>query len=126
MIKNWNTRQFRNELLNLLEKRGEMVGVLVRQDARRRLSTIQDPIWGTKYRKGALVPLIDFVVERKMDEVIVTVGMGTSSSASYLKQSVSTHFGFYIEMGSRRFPPHPYLRPAVFENGGAIVRIFEG
>jgi hypothetical protein len=36
---------------------------------------------------------------------------------------MSSHYGFYIEMGSSKFPAHPWLRPALLQNLQNIRRI---
>ncbi len=122
-IKNWDTRKFKQRILDQVERNAEATGVFVRQDARLRLARIENPKWGRKYRRGALVPILDYVVERKANEIVVSVGMGKVATSDFMQGKSSTHFGFYIEMGSRKFGAQPYLRPAVFQNAEEITRL---
>jgi len=118
VIKNWNPKKFKDELLNDLEKNGEIVGKLVETEARRRLVAITDPPWGAGYRQEIVARLLRFEVERKSNEVVITVGVASTSK--------SKHHGLYIELGSKTAPAQPFLRPAVFENGRKIVALLSG
>lgn len=114
----WEPDKFKAELLKQLEENGDLMGQFVEDDARRRLWNITEPEWGAGYRGVVVAELLTHTVERKENEVVITVGVATSSKSS--------HHGFYIEMGSSRFPAQPFIRPAVFENGGKIVALLSG
>lgn len=114
----WTPQKWKAELVKQLEANGEIVGKFVETDARRRLVAIDDPDWGAGYRQQVVARLLTNVVEKKGNEVVVTVGVAEGSGGR--------HHGFYIELGSSTAPAHPFLRPAVFENGGQIVALLEG
>lgn len=114
----WNAEAFKSEVKRSLVANGEIVGEFVESDARRRLLAIGDPSWGKGYREQVVARLLMNLVEAKRNEIVITVGVARSSSGS--------HHGFYIELGSATAPAHPFLRPAVFDNGRAIIALLEG
>jgi len=114
----WNPKAFKKALLNNLLSEMEIVGAFVESDARRRLHDIADPAWGRAYREQVVSRLLTNIVKVGKNEVIATVGVKKSPSGS--------HHGFYIEMGSSTAPAHPFLRPAVFQNGPQIIALLEG
>lgn len=112
----WTPDEFKRELLDRVADSGQAVGEFVRKDARRRLGGISDPEWGKAYR-SFVSGLTSFEVEKKTREVVITVGV---------RGGYSRWHGYYIEVGTSRRPAHPWLRPAVFENGRQIVGILSG
>lgn len=118
MITKWEPEKFKAELLETLAANGEIAGQFVETDARRRLTAIETPEWGKKYRQRLVARLLRYEVERGKNEVIIRVGVATSKSG--------THHGFYIELGSKTAPAQPFLRPAVFENARKIVALLLG
>lgn len=123
----WNDREFKKGLKRELAANAAIVGKFVETEARRRLTAITDPDWGAAYRQQVLARSLTYEVEEKANEVEVRVGVtegpttGKESGAAGQRKR-----GLYIELGSSTAPAQPYLRPAVFENGGKIVRLFEG
>lgn len=126
-IKSWTPEKFKAELKKDVAANGEIVGKFVETEARRRLVAIEDPDWGKAYRQQILARSLTYAVEEKANEVVVNVGVaagpttGKGSGAEGQRKR-----GLYIELGSSKAPAHPYLRPAVFENAGKIVGLFEG
>lgn len=114
----WKPDEFKAELRNQLAGNGEIVGKFVETESRRRLVAIDDPDWGAGYRQQVVARLLTYLVEVKANEVVTTVGVAQGSGGR--------HHGFYIELGSSTAPAHPFLRPAVFENGRQIVGLFGG
>lgn len=112
----WTPEKFKKELVVRLAENGQIVGEFVRGDARRRLSGISDPDWGRAYR-GFVAGLVSYDVSSSARAVTITVGV---------RGGYSSHHGFYIETGTRLRPARPWLRPAVFENGGKIVGLLTG
>ena len=112
----WTPEEFKAEVVRRLEERSQVVGEFVRSDARERLGKIDDPDWGEAYR-NFVSGLLTFTIESNSREVKTTVGV---------KGGYTEWHGFYIEMGTSRQPPHPFLRPAVFSNLKQIASILEG
>jgi hypothetical protein len=117
-FKNWDRKKVIEAVADQLAVNADDAGNFVTAQARRNLLKIRDPRWGLGYRASLAHKLLQYEVERKSREVIINVGVGASPK--------SRHHGFYIEVGSMEFPAHPFLRPAVFENGRTIVRLLEG
>ena len=116
MALKWTPDEFKRELIAQLETNGQVVGEFVRQDARRRLNSIGDPDWGRQYR-AFVAGLLGYDIKTSVKEVLITVGV---------RGGYSSHHGFYIETGTSRRAAHPWLRPAVFENGKQIVGLLIG
>lgn len=112
----WTPEEFKRELIGRLEDNGQAVGEFVRSDARKRLTGIKDPTWGAAYR-AFVAGLVSYEIESSSREVTITVGV---------RGGYNSFHGFYIEVGTMRRPAHPWLRPAVFENGRQIVGLLEG
>lgn len=116
--KSWRPEKVREAALDELERNGEIVGKFVETDARRRLHTITEPEWGEGYRRQIVGRLLTFVVEREAKAVVITVGVRAGPKGRF--------HGFWIEVGTRTEPAHPYLRPAVFDNAREIVALLGG
>ncbi|OGC95311.1 MAG: hypothetical protein A2W25_05185 [candidate division Zixibacteria bacterium RBG_16_53_22] len=114
----WRPNDFKKKLISELAENAEIVGKFVETDARQRLLAIKDPAWGLAYRSKLVSRLLGYTVEVKPNEVVITVGVRPSSEGR--------HHGFYIEMGSKTAPAHPYLRPAVFMNAAKILALLRG
>ncbi len=114
----WTPETVKAAAIQELVANGEIVGKFVESDARRRLLAIRDPDWGANYRRLVVGRLLTNVVEKSPNEVTITVGVRTGPRGA--------HHGFFIEFGSRTAGAHPFLRPAVFENGRQIVALLSG
>ena len=114
----WTPSEFKKKLISELAENGEIVGKFVENDARRRLLAIKDPEWGAAYRSKLVARLISYEVIIKPKEVVINVGVRPSSS--------SRRHGFYIEIGTKKWPAHPFLRPAVFMNRQKIINLLAG
>lgn len=118
MIRKWRPDRLRQAALAELESNGEIVGKFVETEARRRLYGIAEPAWGEKYRRQIVGRRLTYVVQREAKAVIITVGVRAGEKGRY--------YGFWIELGSKTSPAHPYLRPAVFDNARQIVALLAG
>lgn len=121
---NWTPENVRKEVVKNLASNGGIVGKFVEGEAKRRLLAINDPAWGAGYRKMIADYLLTSEVEVLPNEVVIRVG--TKVSGVSKKGTGGRHHGFYIELGSKTAAAHPFLRPAVFENGKKIVGLLEG
>jgi len=117
-ITSWRPQAVREAAVAELESNGAIVGKFVETEARRRLYAISDPEWGEKYRRLIVGRLLTFVVKREPKAVVITVGVAGGPKGR--------HHGFWIEIGTRKQPAHPYLRPAVFDNAREIVALLAG
>lgn len=116
--KSWRPEAVKQAAVAELERNGAIVGKFVQTEARRRLYAITDPEWGERYRRLIVGRLLTFVVTREPKAVVITVGVAAGPKGR--------HHGFWIEVGTRRQPAHPYLRPAVFDNAREIVALLGG
>ncbi len=116
MALTWKPDAFKKALMQQLVANGEVVGQFVEGEAKRRLLAIQDPDWGAQYR-GYVARLLDNEVKAERRRVSIRVGVRTG----YTKWH-----GYYIELGTSRRAAHPFLRPAVFENGAKILALLGG
>jgi hypothetical protein len=114
----WDPDEFKKKLISDLAENGEIVGKFVENDARQRLLAIKDPKWGEAYRNRYVARLLSYEVIVKPKEVVINVGVRPSST--------SRRHGFYIEIGTKKWPAHPFLRPAVFMNAAKIVALLAG
>jgi hypothetical protein len=110
--------KFKNELIDEMMPNAEIAGKFVETDARRRLLDIRDPAWGRNYREKLVSRLLMFTVEKTKNGIDTLIGVAKSKSGD--------HHGYYIELGSKTAAAHPFLRPAVFENGRKIVNLLVG
>lgn len=110
--------KFKAQLQEQLVANGEIAGKFVETDARRRLMDITDPEWGKNYRQKLVARLLTNIVEKTENAVIIRVGVAKSKSGSY--------HGYYIELGSKTAPAHPFLRPALFDNKSKILKLLVG
>jgi hypothetical protein len=117
-IRNWNPRAVKDAAIAELMANGEIVGKFVESDARRRLYAIEEPEWGENYRRLIVGRRLTFVVKREPKAIVITVGVRAGEKGQY--------YGFYIEVGSKTSPAHPYLRPAVFNNAREILALLGG
>jgi len=119
----WHPEKFKKELVSELIANGEIVGKFVEEDARRRVLAIGDPEWGARHR-SYVSRLLTNMVEQEGNAVVIKVGLPPAKKTD--SGTATRHLGFYIEMGSAKHAPHPYLRPAVFENAAKIIALLEG
>jgi hypothetical protein len=114
----WNSDAFRKQTISNLAANAELVGQFCEADARVRLNRITEPEWGGKYRRGLVSSLLAHEIVVGTNEVTINIGIKSLAG--------NPHIGFYIEMGSSRFGPHPFLRPSVLENASKITALLSG
>ncbi len=66
--------------------------------------------------KGLLQSEIDYEVKPKKN--VVTGYLGVKKGDAY--------YGYFHELGTSKMAAHPFLRPAVFDNGDKIVSLLVG
>ena len=123
MTVKWQAEAFKKRLMADLVANARLAGKFVEEDARRRVLAIPDPEWGAGHR-SYVARLLTSVVEQESKAVVIKVGLPPGRKTK--SGQVTRHLGFYIEMGSRTAPAHPFLRPAVFQNGAKIVALLAG
>lgn len=117
-ISRWRPDAIKNAAISELMENADIVGKFVEEDARARLYAINEPDWGEKYRRFVVGRLLTFVVTREPKAVVIVVGVKRGPKGEY--------HGFWIEVGTKSTPAHPWLRPAVFENARQIVALLAG
>jgi len=110
VIKEWNQQRVMSEMsgkvLNGMDKACAFAAEQARGNAPR--------------RTGNLADNIDYEVVPVRDNIEGRVGIkGGAMSASQGK----AFYGRFIELGTKRQPARPFLRPAVYDNGDEIVRL---
>ena len=66
---------------------------------------------------GRMIENVDIDVEVTARDEVIEGRVGVRKKIFY---------ALFVEMGTRNMAAHPFLRPAVFENGAEIVRIIGG
>jgi len=120
--KSWQPEKVKTMIKDDLVENMEIACKVVETDARKRLLAISEPRKGAKYRSGVVARRLTYVVRREVNAVVGYVGIRLGTKPV----SGAQHIGMWIEMGSHTAPPHPYLRPAVFQNAREIVRLVSG
>src|SRR5512144_2170338 len=116
----WHLKEFKEDLISSLVSNGDIVAKFVETEAKKNIMAIQQPDWGAGYRKYVSMT-IRSEVEKTANYVEIRVGVPPGRTTKSGRQT--KHIGFYIEMGSAKFPAHPYLRPAVFGNASKIIAL---
>lgn len=101
MVEQWNTDNINQKIIDKLE----MVGELIEGEVKNKISNYEPK------------PLVDSgkllgSITHEVDEDNLTVYIGTD-----------TEYAPYVELGTSKMQPHPFLRPAVYENIDNIKRI---
>ena len=117
-IAEWRQRQVVEEVKDFVATNMEAAAGVVEMDARRRLLAIVEPDFGRAYRRLlALGKLISQVVVEG-DVVEGQIGIPTGDKGS--------DYGWWIEVGSKKWAAHPWLRPALMQNFKEILRLLTG
>jgi hypothetical protein len=119
----WDSQAVKTAVVNELVSNAEIAGKFIESDARRRLQTVMEPDWGSGHRKY-ISALLTYAVEREPSAVVIRVGLPPGKKRK--DGSTTRHLGYYIEMGSRTAPAHPFLRPALHQNLSKILALLVG
>lgn len=117
-IQEWRQEEVVQEVSDEVERNMETAAKMVEVDARRNLLKIRDPEWGIAYRKLLAFYRLTSVVTRDTRAISAGVGMPPGKQGS--------DYGYWIEVGSRSAPAHPWLRPALCHNLRNILRLLSG
>ncbi len=112
----WNARQVIEVIGDEVAETLEVAGEVVKVDAKRRLLAIRDPEQGRAYRKVLALYRLTTGMIRTPKEVAVKIGIPKGKKGG--------DYGFWIEVGSRTAPAHPWLRPALLTNLRNIMGLF--
>jgi len=115
----WNPRRVVAAVAAATARNMELACKVAELSGKANLRAISTPESGRAYRQKVLAPRVSFEVEVGTDFVEGRVGILKGRHDTY-------HGAYYIEIGTRRYPAHPWLRPAVFGNAREIVRIISG
>lgn len=114
-IVEWKTKAVKDAVVEQLTRNMEAACHVVMTDARARLKAIRDPEWGRRYRTEVLARRLKFVVSREGNAIVGLIGVVPGPKGD--------EYGYYVEVGSRTAPAHPYLRPALMQNLKTITQI---
>ena len=117
--RDWNPQGVKASVAEQVAKDMEVACKLVETQARANLMAISTPTSGWGYRRKVLAPRVKYEIEMGKDFVEGRVGILRGRHNEY-------HGAYYIEIGTRRYPAHPWLRPAVFNNAREIMLIIAG
>jgi hypothetical protein len=117
--RDWNPQGVKASVAEQVAKDMEVACKLVETQARANLMSISTPASGRGYRRKVLAPRVKYEIEMSKDFVEGRVGILRGRHNEY-------HGAYYIEIGTRRYPAHPWLRPAVFNNAREIMLIIAG
>jgi len=117
--RDWNPQGVKASVAEQVAKDMEVACKLVETQARANLMAISTPASGRGYRRKVLAPRVKYEIEMGKDFVEGRVGILRGRHNEY-------HGAYYIEIGTRRYPAHPWLRPAVFNNAREIMLIIAG
>lgn len=135
--KDWNPQRVKANIAAATAKNMEVACKVVETTARKNLMAISTPDWGRGYRQKVLAPRIIYEIEINASFVEGRVGIKRGKRSGGRKRdehgrfvsgeaSDEYHGAYYIEIGSKRIPAHPWLRPALLNHARDIVRILEG
>ena len=112
----WDAKRVTREIADEVEATLEVAGKVVEVDARRRMLAIREPERGRGYRRVLALYRLTSAVVRTSWEIAAEIGIP--------KGEAGGDYGFWIEVGSRTAPAHPWLRPALLTNLKAILGLF--
>lgn len=117
-IAKWRPNVVVEAIKDELVENMELACKVVEVDARRRLLAIQDPKFGRGYRRILAMFKLTSSVEVENRAVVGHVGIPKGEKGG--------DYGFWIEIGSRTAPAHPWLRPALLNNKREILKLLGG
>lgn len=117
--RDWNPQRVKANITGQVAKNMEVVCKVVETQARANLMSISTPASGRGYRQKVLAPRVKYEIEIGKNFVEGRVGILRGRHEEY-------HGAYYIEIGSRKYPAHPWLRPAVFNNAREIALLIAG
>ena len=88
---------------------------VVEIDARHRMLSISDPAFGTGYRRVLALYRLKSIVQRAGNVIEGSIGIPPGQKGG--------SYGFWIEVGSKTAPAHPWLRPALLTNLQTIKKL---
>ena len=96
----------------------EAAAKVVETDARHRMLSIKEPEFGRGYRRVLALYRLKSIVKRDKKDIVALIGIPRGEKGG--------SYGYYIEIGSRTAPAHPWLRPALLTNIKTIIQLLKG
>jgi len=117
-ITEWRAKELIDTIAAHVEENMEAATKVVEVDARHRMLSIREPEFGTGYRRVLALYRLKSIVKREGMDVVGKVGIPPGEKGG--------SYGYYIEVGSRTAPAHPWLRPALLTNLQTIIKLLRG
>ena len=112
-VKEWNQQKILAEvsgrLLNGMDRACSFAAEQARAKARR--------------RTGKMAELVDYEVVPVGDDVEGRIGSNMGSVSGLGANTGEAFYWYFIELGTKRMPAYPFVRPAVYDNAEEIVRL---
>lgn len=121
-ITKWEPDKLKEAIKADMMERLQMAAEVVEGQARTNLTRVNEPAWGRKYRWHLAFDGLDVVTETEGGDLVASVGMKRTQTFEE-ETKTSKHFGFYIEVGSRKWPARHWLRRAFYNNLRNIAAI---
>ena len=109
-VKEWHAAKVKAEISGRLLNGMDRACAFAAEQARAR---------APKGATGVLQEEIDYEVSGERDAVVGRIGVKAGGLAA---NQGKAFYGYFLELGTSKMAARPFLRPAVFENGDAIVR----
>lgn len=116
-ITEWNQTEVIAAVRAQVAEQLATAGKIVEVDARRRLLGIKTPEFGHTYRQALARYRLTSYVAAERNAITAYIGIPRGPKGG--------DYGFWIEIGSRKYAAHPWLRPALLNNLQDIRRLLE-
>lgn len=120
----WMPQNVRNMVLEVLDNNAETAAHFILDNARQRFRSITTPDTprDRAYRNFLYKYMFAYNINKVPNGREIEIGLKVGQTGT----SGVHHHGFFIEIGSKSAPSHPYLRPAVFGNAAEITQLWTG
>ena len=108
------------EIINNLQSAMEKVATVVHDQAKENASGTM-PSGHPQVQTGTLISGIGHTVQKEGNNIVALIGF-----SSEIPNSSPVYYASYLEFGTSRHPPYPFLFPAVEMKRNEIVDILKG
>jgi len=114
----WRQRDVVEAVKAAVTDRLETAAKVVESDARHNLLRVREPEFGVAYRRVLALYRLTYVVK--------AMGQAIEAKIGIPKGEKGGDYGFWIEVGSKTAPAHPWLRPALVRNLKNVIGLLSG